>query len=134
MSRHFSVLIVEDDDPLRQCLMDLLAEEGWMVHATGSGREAVELARKHALDFGLVDLHLPGISGLDVIRTIAREIRPVPSIMMSGQATGEEARIAAAERTVFRFLRKPLDLQHLRWSMDLLIQHHFGPRSGPPRA
>ena len=126
MSRHFSVLLVEDDDPLRRCLQELLAAEGWSVHATGTGTEAVRLARLHQVDFSLLDLHLPGMSGLEVLRTISREVRPLPSIMMSGQATREEASLAIAEG-VFQFLRKPLDLDNLRGSMELLIQHHFGP-------
>ena len=132
MSNRFTVLLVEDDDPLRRCLRDLLAAEGWSVHATAFGLEAVELARTHPVDFSLVDFHLPGMSGLEVLRTITDELRPLPSIMMSGEATNEEARMALAQHGVFRFLRKPLDLQHLRGSMSSLIQHHFGPQ--PPGA
>jgi DNA-binding NtrC family response regulator len=49
--------------------------------------------------------------------------------MMSGQATREERQIALAEG-VFQFLRKPLDLHHLRGSVDNLIRHHFGPYPG----
>ena len=128
MPRHFSVLLVEDDDPLRTCLTDLLAAQGWSVYAAGSGPEAVELARKYTLDFSLLDLHLPGMSGLEVLRRIASCGRPIPSIMMSGQASREEASAALGEG-VFRFLRKPLDLEHLRQSMELLIQSHFGPGS-----
>jgi DNA-binding response OmpR family regulator len=130
MSRSFTVLLVEDDDPLRRVLAELLAAEGWRVHATGSGTEAVLLAKTHSLDFSLIDLHLPGISGLEVLRTITKEVRPLPSIMMSGQASRKEAQLAVAECSVFKFLRKPLDLEHLRGSMELLIRHHFGPWPG----
>ena len=129
MPRRFSVLLVEDDDPLRRCLQELLAAEGWSVHATGTGPEAVELAKVYQPDFSLLDWHLPGMSGLEVLRVITRELRPLPSIMMSGQASREEASLALAEG-VFRFLRKPLDLDHLRGSMQLLIRHHFGPTPG----
>jgi len=129
MTRRFSVLLVEDDDPLRGCLQELLAAEGWSVYATDRGPEAVELARVYCPDASLLDWHLPGMSGLDVLRAITREVRPLPSIMMSGQATREEASLALAEG-VFRFLRKPLDLDHLRGSMQLLIRHHYGPPPG----
>lgn len=129
MHRRFSVLLVEDDDPLRRCLKELLAAEGWHVHATGTGHEAVQLARVHRLDCSLLDWHLPGMSGLDVLRVITREVRPLPSIMMSGQASHEEASLALAAG-VFRFLRKPLDLDNLRGSMAQLIRHHFGPTPG----
>lgn len=132
MPNRYTVLLVEDDGPLRRCLAELIADKGWRVHATGSGSEAVELAKTHAVDFSLVDFHLPGITGLDVVRTITREVRPLPSIMMSGQASSEEAKLALAEAMVFQFLRKPLDLQHLRGSMEMLIRHHFGPGPGHP--
>jgi len=125
MTRLFSVLLVEDDDPLRRCLAELLRARGWSVHTAASGTEAVQLARLHIPDFSLLDLHLPGMSGLEVLRTIYTEIHPIPSIMMSGQASAAEAS-AAIDQGVFRFLQKPLDLDHLRRSMDQLIQHHFG--------
>ncbi|MEM7201878.1 MAG: response regulator [Planctomycetota bacterium] len=125
MPRRFSVLLAEDDDPLRRCLAELLVEQGWSVHAAGSGIEAVELARQHQPDFSLLDLHLPGLSGLEVLRLLSSEGRTLPSIMMSGEASTAETRLAM-RRGVFRFLHKPLDLIHLRQSMDLLIQHHFG--------
>ncbi len=132
MARRFSVLLVEDDDPLRRCLAEVIAEQGWAVYPTGSGQEAVALARQHPLDFSLLDLHLPGMSGLDVLRAIAREVRPLPSIMMSGQASQEETRQALMQG-VFQFLHKPIDLVHLRRSMESLIQHHYGTPPGERR-
>ncbi len=129
MSRRFSVLLVEDDDPLRRCLRDLLAAQGWAVHTSATGPDAVQLARRTQIDFSLLDLHLPGMDGLTVLRTIAQEIRPLPSIMMSGQATPAETS-AALSSGVFQFLHKPLDLSHLREAMDQLIRHHFDNPSG----
>ena len=130
MSANFQVLLVEDDDPLRQRLSELLSAEGWQVRATPSGQEAIELARRYRIDFSLLDMHLPGITGLEVIQTICREVRLVPSIMMSGQASDLETKQALAEQAVFRFLQKPLDLDYLRGSMQMLIRHHFGPDTG----
>lgn len=129
MPRRFSVLLVEDDDPLRRSLADLLAARGWAVHPTASGSEAIDLARHEQVDFSLLDYHLPGMSGLEVIRTIRAEVRPIPTIMMSGQASPEETH-AALDAGVFQFLRKPLDLKNLRQAMDLLIRHHFDASRG----
>lgn len=129
MSRLFSVLLVEDDAPLRGVLAEYLSSFGWTVHSTGVGQEAVRWARTKPLDFSILDLHLPGMSGLDVLRAIARQEsrkgRPLPSIMMSGEASREEAHTALREG-VFTFLRKPLELNELRLSVDLLIRRHFG--------
>ena len=130
MTKPFSILLVEDDDPLRRCLAEVLADQGWRIHSTGLGQEAVLLARAVPIDFSILDLHLPGMSGLDVLQAMAREGLFFPSIMMSGQATREET-LAALHAGVFTFLRKPLDLHDLRSSVQQLIQHHFGPPSGP---
>lgn len=124
MTRAFSVLLVEDDDPLRSVLLELLRQRGWRVHATGRGDEAVEIARHVRLDFSILDLHLPGLDGVEVYRRISAQGRPVPSILMSGEATREEAR-RALELGIVEFLRKPLDLQILRASLDTLVRRHF---------
>jgi DNA-binding response OmpR family regulator len=125
MTRSLSVLLVEDDDPLRGVLAELLASCGWNVFPTGFGPEAVRLARSNPIDFSIVDLHLPGMTGLEVLLSIRREGRLLPAIMMSGQASAEET-TAALNAGVFSFLRKPLDLDRLRVSLDQLVQQHFG--------
>jgi DNA-binding response OmpR family regulator len=130
MSRPFSVLLVEDDDPLRSLLIDLLRQRGWQVHALSRGDEAVEVARQVSIDVTILDLHLPGLDGLEVYRRICAEIRPVPSILMSGEATREEAR-RALELGMVEFLRKPFDLRQLRQALDLLARRVPGNESTP---
>lgn len=133
MSRPFSVLIVEDDDPLRAVLADMLSQWGWSIHSTGLGQQALDIARRHPIDISILDLHLPGMTGIEVLLTISREVRPVPSIVISGQATQEEA-VAALAAGAFTFLRKPLELNSLRTSVQQLVQRHFGiaPPGKPP--
>lgn len=124
MSQTFRVLLVEDDDSLRCCLGEFLASHGWEVAATAYGQEAMALAKRNRFDFSILDFHLPGTTGLEVFQQLLT-IRPLPAILMSGLASTEEA--AAAHRAgFFTFLRKPLQLEHLRHSVQLLIQTHFG--------
>lgn len=129
MKPGFRVLLVEDDDPLRGCLDELLASQGCHVAATAFGAEAISLARRRPFDFSILDFHLPGMTGLEVLMAI-HAFHPLPSIMMSGLASQEEA-AAARAAGVFTFLRKPLDLAELRRTMDQLVLHHFGGSSGP---
>jgi DNA-binding NtrC family response regulator len=124
MSQTFRVLLVEDDDSLRACLGEFLASHGWEVAATARGQEAMALAQRHRFDFSILDFHLPGMTGLELFHQLAR-IRPLPAILMSGLASLEEA--AQARRLgFFTFLRKPLELEHLRRSVQQLITEHFG--------
>ena len=124
MRQSFRVLLVEDDDSLRCCLSEFLASHGWEVGAAGSAAEAMSMVWRQRFDFSILDFHLPGMTGLDLFQQLA-SVRPLPSILMSGLASAEEA---AAERQAgfFTFLRKPLELERLRQSVQLLIQTHFG--------
>ncbi|MFY9341931.1 MAG: response regulator [Planctomycetota bacterium] len=146
MVQSFRVLLVEDDDPLRSCLGEFLASQGWEVGATGLAREALRMVSQRRFDFSLLDFHLPGMTGLELFQQLGAR-RPLPAILMSGLATPEEA-AAAQHAGFFAFLRKPLDLARLRHAIELLIQTHFGgplvdraarpgrlsgpPPSGPP--
>lgn len=131
MQQSFRVLLVEDDDSLRVCIGDFLADHGWSVSATGRGDDAIRLASQLRFDFSILDFHLPGgATGLDVFRAI-RRIRPLPAILMSGAASREEAS-QAEQAGFFTFLRKPLELDCLRQSVQQLIQHHFGGPLGLP--
>lgn len=137
MTHTFSILLVEDDDPLRRCLTEVLAMQGWRVHSTGVGTEAVEIARANHVDFSILDLHLRGMTGIDVLLEIAREVRPLPSILMSGQASSEEA-AAAMRAGAFTFLRKPLEMRDLLSTVENLIKSRLGgaqrgPLKNPPK-
>jgi DNA-binding NtrC family response regulator len=124
MLQSFRVLLVEDDDSLRTCLGEFLASHGWQVGATAFGADAMVMARRQRFDFTILDFHLPGMNGLELFQQLAA-IRPLPPILMSGLASAEEA-AAARHAGFFTFLRKPLELEHLRRSVRQLIQAHFG--------
>ena len=127
MSREFSVLLVEDDDPLRAVLCELLRQWGYTVYQADHGHAALDLARRVRIDISILDMHLPGMNGVEVFRAITREVGTFPSILMSGDATGEEAQ-RALDLGMTRFLRKPLDMEVLRLAFEQLIRTHFGDR------
>lgn len=132
MSKPLNILLVEDHDPLRQILTELLTERGFRIFSTERGEQAIEMARAVQPDLGLLDLHLRGSNGLDILLSIRREIGPMPAIMMSGEATSSEEQ-AALQAGVFKFLRKPIGFERLHQAMDLLIKTHFDcPPDQPP--
>ncbi len=132
MPRPFSVLLAEDDAPLRCCLAEVLSSNGWWVHSVETGPRAVQVARSVHLDFSILDMHLPGMTGLEVFRTIVNEVGALPAILMSGQATREDT--AAADALGFyTFLRKPLELSAFRLSLARLVRHYFNPTQSPPQ-
>ena len=118
--RNVTVLIVEDDAVLREFLRTALADEFDVVDA-GTGEEAVELARRLRPDVVILDVMLPGVSGLDIVREIRadRELRDTPVLVMTAfsDIDPSEAEAAGADK----FLSKPFDLLELTETVRELI-------------
>ncbi|MFZ5828547.1 MAG: response regulator [Planctomycetota bacterium] len=90
-----SVLVVEDEDEIRELVSYNLLKEGYQVAGVASGEEALAIAGSKAIDLVLLDLMLPGIDGLTVCRRLKQEERTgeIPIIMLT--AKGEEPDIVA---------------------------------------
>ena len=119
-SGRVTVLVVEDDRALREFLCTALADE-FEVAGAVSGEEAVELARKLRPDVVLLDVMLPGLSGLDVVRVIRSDpsLKDTPVLVMTAfsEIDANDAEAAGANR----FLAKPFDLHELTTAVrDLL--------------
>ena len=106
-SAHHRVLVVDDEGPVRELLVDFLQARGYVVEGAASAVEGVAAARERPPDVVLLDLNMPGAaSGFDVVATLARD-RPV--IMISGAHDKELAR-EALKRGAFDYVTKPFDL------------------------
>jgi len=101
------VLIVDDEGNIRRMLRMLLESEGWDVREAGSAEEGLLEAEQRAPEVVLLDLMLPGMSGLDALPRLADLAPGVPVVMMSGRATLSDA-VEATRRGAFHFIEKPL--------------------------
>lgn len=120
------ILLADDDDALRGALREYLRRLGFHVHEAFDGPTALELARTLELRFSIMDVHMPGMSGLEVLRTLQRERRaqaspPLPCILISAAADAQE-RNKALEYGAFRFLMKPFAPNHLVECLRDLLQ------------
>lgn len=88
------ILIVEDDENLRQVLQIQLKKEGYEATSAANGEEAIELLRKSHQDLIITDLHLPGISGIDLLNEVRAEYPNILVILMTafGTVRGHEVR------------------------------------------
>jgi signal transduction histidine kinase/ActR/RegA family two-component response regulator len=104
------VLVVDDDDPIREILAEHLQDAGYDVLVAANGKEALALlAVGPAVDALVTDLSMPGIDGLALIRA-ARERRPrLPAVLLTGYA-GDTTTLAVqgALSSAFSLLRKPI--------------------------
>jgi len=102
------VLVVDDDDVFRNRLCRALAQRNWEASSASSGEEALAIARERSPDLVLVDLRMPGMSGLDLVQ----ELRAIDSSMAIIVLTGYGSiptTISAMKRGADHYMSKPAD-------------------------
>ncbi len=106
MLRHTSVLVVDDEEVMREVLQTLLAKEGCEVSTAVDGDEGLELARSRRFDVAIVDVMMPGIGGIETLDRLRRLDEDLPVILITAYASLENA-IAAMKRGAFDYITKP---------------------------
>jgi two-component system nitrogen regulation response regulator NtrX len=101
------VLIIDDEPGIRELLGQILGDEGYETTAVASGEEGLEVLDRELIDLVLLDIWLPGIDGIGVLRRLREQGHSVPVIVISGHASGEQA-VAAIREGAQDFLEKPL--------------------------
>ena len=114
-----NVLVVEDDENTVFLLKNLLGSRGYQVASAWDGKQALEIARTLDLDLVLLDLQLPRLNGLSVIRQLREDSRfeCLPIIIMTGFEP-EQFRGTAIDAGCDDFLLKPIDLDRLDAILD----------------
>jgi FixJ family two-component response regulator len=100
------VIVVEDDEGLRLALLRMLRASGFRARAHACGEALLEDARSGEADCLVVDVHLPGMSGLDLVERLRQRGLKTPAVAISAH---DEAgvREAARRKGIDRFLGKP---------------------------
>jgi DNA-binding response OmpR family regulator len=100
------ILIADDELIERQTLSDILRLEGYHVSTVANGEAAVDFIRMHPVDLVVLDLRMPGMSGLDVVKVVAR-IQPETEIILLTAHGSMESAIEALRSRVHDYLLKP---------------------------
>jgi len=82
-----NILVIEDDAAVRDSIELMLKVHGWEVFGTDSGEDGLSLAQQSAFDLVLLDLNLPDINGMDVLKALRKANIATPVMVMSGDAT-----------------------------------------------
>src|SRR3989338_5580795 len=106
------ILIVDDESSIRTAIRSVLSEEGYSVSEARCGEEALELISKETPDVVLLDIWLPGLDGLDVLKKMKEVNFPGFILVMSGHGTIETA-VKATKLGAYDFIEKPLSLDKL---------------------
>ena len=106
------VLVVDDEEPLRRLLNKELSRKGFEVGVAPDGKTALNLLKNHSYDVLLLDIVMPGMDGIAVMR----KMKPDPSspviIVLTGKATVETA-VEAMKNGAYDYLTKPYKLDEL---------------------
>jgi DNA-binding NtrC family response regulator len=106
MARSGSVLVIDDEEVMREILEALLSREGYRVKVASTGEEGLELARSTSFDAAIVDVMMPGIDGIATLEELKKIDEDLPVVMVTAFASVETA-ISAMKRGAFDYITKP---------------------------
>lgn len=126
-SKNISILVVEDDEPLATIINRKLRQLGVDAETVGGGTEAVAELQRKAYDLALVDVGLPGMSGIDVVKRTREAGIATPMIIITNHISKNQE-ITSYDSGANIFHRKPIDFDLLESQIMGLVKLHM-PRS-----
>jgi CheY-like chemotaxis protein len=109
----FRILIADDEEPIRSLLRRFLSSRGYVVDSASDGIEALRAIRQKRYDALLLDLFLPKLSGLDLLKHVIDQDLTIGSIIAMSGFDDDEARGQSFELGAEEFLAKPINLKAL---------------------
>ncbi len=128
MTPRRSVLVVDDEQTLRETLAETLTQDGLRVVTAANGREALERFRADPPDLILLDLMLPELSGIEVCRIVRRE-SAVPILMLTARDS-EIDKVVGLELGADDYVTKPFSLRELQARVRALLRRADAPVPG----
>ncbi|GAB4331757.1 MAG: response regulator transcription factor [Candidatus Abyssubacteria bacterium] len=119
------ILLVEDSKRLQKSISIGLRKEGFKVDATGDGNEGLWFAESFDYDVVILDLMLPGLDGLSILREVRRKHRPASVLILSAKDTVED-RVEGLEAGADDYLVKPFAFEELLARIRALIRRRYG--------
>jgi len=129
-----TILVVDDDPYIQQALEDRLVSLGYGVLVSADGKQALEMVERHRPQLILLDIEIPGMKGLDVLKEIRRRELDIPVIMITAYGSIDVA-VQAMKEGAYDFIPKPfqsghiglvvqkaMERQRLRTEVDLLSE------------
>jgi DNA-binding NtrC family response regulator len=104
------ILVIDDEPSIRELLKDFLTGKGFEVVTASNGESGIHLLKEEKFDLLLLDLMMPGMNGMDVLRDIASEQIDVPAIMITAYASVSTA-VEAMKLGAFDYITKPFVLE-----------------------
>ncbi|ETT62922.1 response regulator [Paenibacillus sp. FSL H8-0457] len=119
-SKH-KVLIVDDQNGIRILLVEVFSSEGYETYQAANGKAALEIVKMHAPDLVLLDMKIPGMDGLEILKHIKQMNPDIKVIMMT--AYGELDMIKeATDLGALMHFTKPFDIDEMRQAVNMQLK------------
>jgi DNA-binding response OmpR family regulator len=114
-----TILVVDDEEPIRQLLQEELTEAGYKVLTADNARDALDLVQKEALDLVILDIRMPGMDGLEALPRILGLKEGLPVILHTAYSQYQESFMSWAADA---YVVKSMDLVELKAKVKELLQ------------
>jgi DNA-binding NtrC family response regulator len=104
------ILIIDDDEMQLRLQRILLVDEGYTVHTTADGPQGITIFKKHKFDLVLLDLGLPSMSGIEVLKEI-RRLEPKAKVIVVTGYPSVESTVLAMRAGAYDYIQKPVDVK-----------------------
>lgn len=118
-----TILVVDDELLIRDLLYEFFTQEGYQVILAEDGERALELIEKQGFDVSLVDLKMPGVDGMEVVRAVHRLDPDLPVIIMTGYPSFNSA-VEALRQGVYDYVVKPFKVLELMHMVERAIKEY----------
>ena len=116
-----TILVVDDDPDIREVLKDRLESLGYRILVASSGKEGLELLEKQSPQMVLLDIEMPGMNGLEVLKEISRREIDVTVVMITAYGTIERA-VQAMKEGAYDFIPKPFEPDHIALTVQKALE------------
>ena len=121
MKSQLTILTIEDDSAIRQGIVDSLSYHGYRVLETGDGAEGLALSTRCDYDLLLLDLALPNVTGLEILKSL-RETRPTQPVIVLTAKGDEEDRVAGLKMGADDYVVKPFSVKELMARVEAVLR------------
>lgn len=119
------ILIIEDEPTLRAQLRSGLESQGFRVDDSGNGRDGLYLATEYPFDAAIVDLGLPGLSGIEIIKALRQQGKILPILILTARACWQD-KVEGLEAGADDYLAKPFQMEELQARLKALLRRAAG--------
>ena len=119
------ILLVEDDIALQTSLAEILRDAGYAVDVSGDGIEGLFFGEEYPLDLAIIDLGLPGMPGLDLIRKLRERERQFPILILTARSEWQD-KVEGLESGADDYLTKPFHPEELKARVGALLRRSAG--------